>query len=371
MKKVIHIHRDYKFISDTNRFKGNLFENELIILDSKHQYNKEYHNMALFYEPDESGIDEILQKVNQADILVIYELDFFKSLIVNKTRKDVLIIWRFFGNELYTRKLNLVLSDNSRSFVFRKLLFWKIKLYFPFFFYEEKKFREAMKRIDLMACMSEEEYKLLSKHWSYLPKFIGLPFIHGLKSHDLLKRELESYFPKEDKLVIGNSKSIYNNHLEILEIIRISNPMENIHIIMPFNYGAEQEYTDSVRTKAKSLRKIHILEDFLPPKEYNKFFNSVAAIVNNSYRQFALGNILIALQQGVKIYLNMNSPTYSWLIKEGFLIFSIVELSDDLKTENIKLTKNQAYHNLNCMKDQESRYTKSDFRMEILKLMKK
>lgn len=366
MKKVIHIHKDHKFIEDSSKFEGDLFENQLIILDSKNQYNKAYHNKAFFFEQNESVIDQILQRVNQADILVIYNLDLFKSIIINKAKKDILIIWRFFGSELYARKLNLVLSDKSQSFVSKKLLRWKIKLYLPFFFYAEKSFRKAMKRVDLMACIYEEEYKYLSMQWSYLPQFIQLPLV---VFSSFVKDDSQNYYPKENKLVIGNSRSIYNNHLEILEIIETSNPLENIQIIMPFNYGAEQEYTESVRAKAKSLSNITILEDFLPPKEYGNFFNSVAAIVNNSYRQFALGNIFAAIESGVKIYLNTNSPTYSWLTKEGYIIFSIENLSEDLKNGNIKLTQNQAKHNLYCLKDQKLRNNKADFQMKILNLV--
>ena len=151
MKKIIHIHSDHKFITDSERYNSEFFDNELLILDTKNSSNKEYHNKALFFEPNPENLNEILAIVNTADILVIYHLDFFKSQIVNRVDKRVKIIWRFFGSELYSRKLHLYLSTKSRSFFIPRLFKEQVKSIFPFLFQNEKSFYRAIKRSDAIS----------------------------------------------------------------------------------------------------------------------------------------------------------------------------------------------------------------------------
>ncbi len=122
MKKVIHIHSDHKFIMDSERYMGEFFVNEILILGTKNSSNTEYHDKALFFDPKLEYLNDILAIVNTADVLVIYSLDFYKSLIVNRVDKRIKIIWRFFGTELYSRKLHLYLSTKSRSFVYTQII---------------------------------------------------------------------------------------------------------------------------------------------------------------------------------------------------------------------------------------------------------
>ena len=174
MRKVIHIHSDHKFIVDSERYVGEIFVNELIILDTKNPSNTEYHNKALFFDPKLENLNEILAIVNTADALVIYSLDFFKTLIVNSVDKRIKVIWRFFGSELYSRKLHLYLSTKSRSFVIPRLFKGQVKSIFRFFIKEEKSFYNAIRRADAICCVFKDEYDYLIRHWDHLPKFLPL-----------------------------------------------------------------------------------------------------------------------------------------------------------------------------------------------------
>ena len=64
MKKVVHIHSDHKFIADSERYEGEFFLNELIILDSKNSSNTKFHNKALFFDPKSENLKEIIAIVN-------------------------------------------------------------------------------------------------------------------------------------------------------------------------------------------------------------------------------------------------------------------------------------------------------------------
>jgi len=368
MKKLIHVHSDHKFISDSDRFASEFFVNELLILDTKNSFNKEYHNKALFFEPNPENLNEILAIVNTADILIVYNLDFFKSQIVNRVDKRVKIVWRFFGTELYSRKLHLYLSTKSRSFFIPRLFKDQVKSIFPFLFQNETLFYRAIKRSDAMVCVFKEEYEYLIRHWNHLPKFIPLS-LDRIPYDTELDFELE--YPKKNTVVIGNSRSHYNNHLDILELVETCNLNKKINIKILFNYGAENAYTNKVREKASGIEKAVLIDSFIPPDEFEGFYGPVAAFVNNSYRQFSLGNILFALHKGVKVYLNKKNTTYTWFNNEGLYIYEIGELKNDLETGQIHLTKSEIVHNLKCLKNIKNEHTKTDFHLQLMQLLDK
>lgn len=368
MKKLLHVHSDRKFISDSDRFASEFFDNELLILDTKNASNKEYHNKAVFFEPDPKNLNKIVAIVNTADILVIYNLDYFKSQIVTRVDKRVKVIWRFFGTELYSRKLHLYLSTKSRSFFKPRLFKDQVKRIFPFFFQNEKLFNRAVRRSDAIVCVFKEEYEYLIRHWNHLPKFIPLS-LDKLPYTKEIDFELE--FPKKNTVVFGNSRSYYNNHLDILELLETCSLNKKINIKILFNYGAENAYTDMVREKATGIEKATLIDSFMPPHEFNDYYGPVAAFVNNSYRQFSLGNIMSALHRGVKIYLNKKNPTYTWFKNEGLYIYEIGELKKDLETGNIHLTKNEIAHNLKCLRNLKDIYPNTDFHLQIMQLLDK
>lgn len=366
MKKVIHIHTDHKFVAGSERYNGEVFDNELIILGAKNSLNEKYHNQAHFFEPNPKNLDKIVSFINTADILVIYQLDFFKSPIVNKVVKRIKIIWRFFGTELYSRKLHLYLSKRTKSFFRLEILKRNVKQYFPFFFQEEKNFYKALKRVDAITGVFKEEYEYLTRHFKNLPKFIPLS-LDGMHYAHVIDFELD--YPKQNTIVIGNSRSYYNNHLDVLEMVEKCKLNEKINMKILFNYGAENAYTEKVREMASEIEKASLIDSFIAPNEFINFYGPIAAFVNNSYRQLALGNILMALHNGVKVYLNTKNPTYAWFKNEGLYVYEIEDLKQDLETGQIHLTKDEINHNLKCFSRLKEVHSKKDFQLQILQLV--
>ncbi|WP_343486614.1 hypothetical protein [Allomuricauda sp. d1] len=366
MKKIIHVHSDNKFIHDSERYTDESFINEIMILDSKNSSNKEYHNKALFYEPIPDNLNKILAVANSADALVIYNLDFFKSQIVNRVDKRVKIIWRFFGTELYSRKPHLYLSTKSKSFFVSRIVKSKVKSTFPFFFHYEKSFYRAIKRSDAITCTFKDEYEHLTRHWNHLPTLIPLASEHHRNYSSKIDFKLD--YPKKNIVVIGNSRAFYNNHLDSLELVQRSKHAQKLNIKVLFNYGTENTYTHEVRKRAK-LAGVELIDSFIAPNKFIDFYGPVAAFINNSYRQLALGNVFMALHKGVKVYLNSKNPTYQWLEGEGLYIYNMEILENDLKTGQVYLAKSEIEHNLKGLKKLKEGQSKSDFTLQVLELL--
>ena len=367
MKKIIHVHSDRKFISDSEKFNGEFFVNELLILETKNSFNKEYHDKALFFEAIPENLNKISAIVNSADILVLYNLDFFKSQIVNCVDKKVKIIWRFFGTELYSRKLHLYLSTKSRFYFKPRLFKDQIKRILPFLFPKEKLFYRAIKRSDAIVSVFQEEYNYMIRLWNHLPIFI--PFSQDGLHFYTKEINFELEYPKSNTVVIGNSRSHYNNHLDILELIETCDLDEKIDIKLLYNYGPQNEYTQKVREKADCIANVSLIDSFFSSNEFIDFYGPVAAFVHNSYRQMALGNIFMALHRGVKVYLNKKNPTYTWLKNKGLNIYEIEDLKNDMETGQIHLEKSEIKHNLKCLKKHKEGYTKTDFQLKVLELL--
>ncbi len=170
-------------------------------------------------------------------------------------------------------------------------------------------------------------------------------------------------------MIIGNSRAYYNNHLDILEVVERCKLDKKINIKLLFNYGAEDAYTHKVREKVGNMERVALLDTFIPPHEFIDFYGPVAAFVNNSYRQLALGNIFLALHKGVKVYLNKKNPTYTWFKEEGLYIYEIKDLKNDLETGQIHLTKSEIEHNLKCLKKLKEDHSKADFQLQVLELL--
>lgn len=369
MKKIIHIHSDRKFISDSGRFEGENFDNELLILQDNNSTGKEYQYKARFIEANPENLNKIVGIVNSADMLVIYNLDFFKSQIVNLVDERVKIVWRFFGAELYSRKPHIYLSAKSRSFFKYRLFKDQIKRIFPFLFKNEKSFYKAIKKCHAIICVFEDEYDYLKSLWGQLPRFI--PWSLESANYYTKKIDFNSEYPKEALMIVGNSRSHYNNHLDILELIDTCVVDQKLNIKLLFNYGSKNKYTEKVQEEAGGIANVSLIDSFIDSNEFVDFYGPVAAFVNNSYRQMALGNIFMALNRGAKVYLNENNPTYTWLKKEGLFIYEIKDVKNDLESGQVYLSKSEILHNLDCLKNIEDSNTTANFQSQIIELLNK
>jgi dTDP-N-acetylfucosamine:lipid II N-acetylfucosaminyltransferase len=125
------------------------------------------------------------------------------------------------------------------------------------------------------------------------------------------------------------------------------------NISFPFSYGEKKKYSNYIRLiVSNSKLAIELIEDFMPYNQYLNFVGQHSTAIFNSYRQMGLGNILVALWSGLKIYLSLKNPTYQWLKNLGFIIFSIEEdLLLDLKSNNLILDNCKIAHNFHLYAD--------------------
>lgn len=150
-------------------------------------------------------------------------------------------------------------------------------------------------------------------------------------------------------LLLGNSDTVTNNHLEMLDNLERFKG-EDIKLIIPLNYG-NKKYGDLIEQKAIKIfgkDKVVPLRNFMNRKAYYQILDEVDVAIMNHYRTQAAGNTLALLYRGKKVFINEKSSTYKFLKTNGVSIDNsariselsfeefVRPLSDDIKRKNVE-----------------------------------
>ncbi len=127
-------------------------------------------------------------------------------------------------------------------------------------------------------------------------------------------------------ILLGNSATATNNHLEAFEELRKLD-LKGRRIVTPLSYG-DMEYADHVcRLGAKRLGSSFApLRDFLSLTEFNKEIAECGTVVMNHVRQQAMGTISAALYKKAQVYLRPESLLFDYFRGLGIRVHSVSEL---------------------------------------------
>lgn len=372
--RIVHIHSDFKFLNDIYRYECEYFENLMIIIGEKSDNNKKYHNTALFFSPTKKSLGKIIEICKDANLIVLNDLTQFGCKIVLALPQDIKIAWRFFGHELYGKKKKQFLSEKTKQIwqsgfskfflLFKKKVAILFKNAMAHQYYKKQDFGSAVQRIDLFFGLFEDEYLFLKTFWPDLPLFLRLSIgLNKVNSENTLH-------PKKPLIILGNSRNNFNNHADIIDIVESLPHPKDISFKLLFNYGVESPYAEEIRLRARKIPTIDIVSDFMSAEAFEDLYKNASALVLNAYRQMALGNILAAFRNGVKVYLNEKNITMQWLLKEGFFVFPITSLANDIERNNFKLTPAEIENNIAQLTKLMNSYTKEDFQNELYERVK-
>jgi len=361
--KILHIHSDRKFIIDSfDWFNDASFENTIIYLGEPFQYDK-----SIDYIPfSKRNAYIIASKANQYDVVIFYSLRLEHAIICGKIERGVIVLWRFFGGELYQLMGTDLLSSESKRYYKKVPVHHFLSVIKNTLLYSssaEEIFRKAVLRSEYFMGLSDMEYAFLKKKFQNLPPFIQLPYTINAKCCDLTS--------KEDIVILGHSRDIYGNHLEVLKRLESGQQLDDFNYVMFFSYGEySEEYTKAVLDIVRSHPTIRVISDFLDRNDYFNILNTSAAMVINSYRQMGMGNVFLGLMRGIKVYLNEKNVMYDWLRKEGFAVYSVESFYKDISNRDICLSKNQTMNNIDALNNLAIKYSVEGFCERVLSLKK-
>lgn len=130
-----------------------------------------------------------------------------------------------------------------------------------------------------------------------------------------------------DDIMIGNSASATNNHEMVIDLLSRLDTRGR-RIVVPLSYSGRPEYVEAVAARGHDVwgdRFVPLLE-FLPLEDYNRQQRATSVALFGNLRQEAIGNILISLYLGAKVFLPQSNPVYAWALGHGLYVFALESL---------------------------------------------
>lgn len=350
--KVLHLLHDDKFtefIVDKFEACENVVNTFLIVVANvSHRLRYVSHmreNMHLVSVGDVS----IRQMTDWADCLVIHYLDEAKARIVGCMPKRVPIFWSGWGGDYYDRFFdeNQFYGEKTRAAQFSLN-----KAANPFWVKTWRRARQRIKKIivgdsvarilnniDYFSSPVPEDFELVKAscgenwHANYLQINYGSveeTFMRGANA------------TTGNDILVGNSATPTNNHLEIFEALSNTN-LRQRRVIVPLSYG-DSAYRDLVLAVGNELfgNRFVPIVNFISLDEYNELISACAVAVMGHRRQQAIGNTATMLYKGAIVYLDERSTVYQFFVSRGAHIFSLQDMNE---LPVVKLTETQRNKN--------------------------
>jgi hypothetical protein len=354
--KLIHLIKDEKAISrlapNLARLKG--VENKYVVLNEKKDTKfKHISDIELWRIVGREYLNSSLMKEDLiwADALVVHYLQPLAAEIVLRTPTDVVIVWSGWGGDYYSllpggsetlisvETSRLIDTNNNRGFLFiakhqidrlsitriiqsakfrirNKVLLLKS--------YEQIK-DEFIERVDFFSAPISDDYVLLK---NALGKKFRAEYLQlNYASLEQVTKSWNVQLSGND-ILLGNSATPTNNHAEMLMMLSKLD-LGDRKVIVPLSYG-DESYANQVIDLGNSLLGSHFypVREFMPIGEYNKLLSTCSVAIMNHRRQQAMGNAVIMLYLGAKLFLDKDGVIYNFFTKRGALVYPIQELKE-------------------------------------------
>ena len=343
--RILHLIIDHQVIERTLGIYEKVFpeRNDVIIFNQGKSFKhlKKYADNLLV---DRNNVDYTGQSFDFSlyDHIVAHFLTCDMIDFIKYAPQNIQVCWEIYGYDLYNQFLEplgyRIQQLDEKKFLpikFRILktlrldglyLFLRTGRVSYFSYGKRYYFRKITSRINSVAVCCLGDARILEKY-SKRNYIVYKAFNYSL--HETLGDLLNVPFNQAKGIMIGNSASLSNNHLYVLDIIKNFN-IGDVSIFMPLSYGGTHRYKETVMSKYKKCfpHQLNILLDYIPLHEYNKFFLNVGVMVLASWRQESIGTIFMGLYLGIKIYMSNKSPLYQSLKDEGFILYTIEETSE-------------------------------------------
>jgi len=276
------------------------------------------------------------KKLSQYEFIIIHWLDDKNMKLLLEADKNIKFLWIGWGGDYYnlikSKKDNLLLPKTkelvgtinlNKSLNYKEII--KSILKKVLFFNLDR--HKAIQRVDCFAPVLYEDYALMKNSIKdFKPQYID--WNYGTLEDDFIVR-LKDIKINANNILLGNSDTATNNHLEVFDMLNTLD-IKDSKIIAPLSYG-NIAYRDKIIKVGKYIygKQFIPLINFMSKEEYNKIISSCSNVIMNHTRQQALGNIIIMMYVGAKIFLRKENPVYSFFKNNNAIIFSIEELNNE------------------------------------------
>lgn len=336
----LHIVPDEKVINRAIKAFDSVFPDENIFIvilrggNVRPQYVKELKNVY-FSAYGNAAFWNIVGDINKYTAIIVH---FFTSesvkFVMSINHPD--IYWIAWGADLYN---GLLESRGFQLYADKKIL-WRISpKKIPYLLYTllykillHKRVYNMCKAVQkihyFVPDSMYDEYPLLL---SYYPEFAHLEYkdFFYYPIDEILGPTLYLSKTKGNNIIVGNSSSPSGNHILVFQRLKDLDILHDRKVLVPLSYG-NMRYADYITKNGKLYLgdKFVAVRHFMPLEEYNRFLLSANIFIYGNWRQEAVGNILIALFIGGKVFLEEKNPLFNFYKSQGLAIFCMSELTE-------------------------------------------
>lgn|GEM_PF-257023 len=203
--------------------------------------------------------------------------------------------------------------------------------------------RIALNRIDLFACM-ETEYDLILRENPWFEPKLFTPWTYGDPEISSSQGRSDQGGERND-ILVGNSASPENNHLDAFERIAALPDLAGRRLLVPLSYG-DADYRQQVIAAGKATfgDAFVPLVEYMDRSTYAELISGCGYFVMNHVRQQAVGNVVIGLLNGARVFMNAASPFYQLLKNIGAHVdttdrLELAPLSTESVESNIRVIR--------------------------------
>ncbi|WP_029935163.1 TDP-N-acetylfucosamine:lipid II N-acetylfucosaminyltransferase [Thiomicrospira pelophila] len=361
MKKILHITTDNKFISHALTTFENVYpgQNTVWMFANGHDGHVSKNHRDLEFTFFDTLKPSFLKKLKAFDLVVIHGFDLFKFPLVALAPAGVKFAWLGWGYDyysyIYKNEDALLLSEtlplkkscrktSFADFLHPVKLAKKVARKLTELAFKNK----ALKRIGSFSPVLSEEHKLVANAGliTHLPAL--MPWNYGSLEESLVKNFIGERV-NGDAILLGNSASFTNNHLEAFELIQANEDVIGLHskIVAPLSYG-DACYKKAMLEQGELNfgERFHPVVDFMAIDDYVALLKQCGFAIMNHKRQQAVGNIVIMLYLGARVFLREENPTYQMLKNDGAILNTIMELEQQPDLLKAPLTEQEIQTNI-------------------------
>ncbi len=296
---------------------------------------------------------------HRIDVVMIHGMNSLPHIVLLQIPSIVKVVWLAWGYDLYRFpveersliKLPLFKPLTKKVRNSDRNAYWARKKSFLVYLLKDRKsIRKAISRVDFFSGVVEMEYDLMRKNKFFKAEQVVFNYF----KLDVEGCTFENIgFVQGNHIVLGNSASDTNNHLDALEYLK-GIDLKGRKIIIPFSYQRSKYYVEKVKMSCqKHFDNITFLEHFLPLKEYNEYLSSCGYAIYFFESQAAMGNVRDAFLKGRKVFLSETSVMYKYFHSLGFIVFSVQKQLNAFELST-PLSNEQRLYNLDKMKKYQS-----------------
>lgn len=375
---ILHIVHDNKFIDMAYSIfeKVNPDNNHLVVVSK--QKKMEYIKTTPITQVESSELlsKSFAKKLEKYEFVVIHALQADTMKLILDASEHIKFVWIGWGFDYYcyidkslffpkTEALKHQLAKSNDFFWKKYLKRVKSFLIYKLSHNGINNIENVFNKIDYFAPVLESEYKSIQSSFeNFTPKFID--WNYGNLEDDYIQDMSLAITGKN--ILIGNSATYENNHKEAIDMLKDLH-LKGRKVICPLSYGDEKYANEIIRYGKSSIgREFEPLLNFLPISEYNKIISSCSVVIMNHIRQQAVGNIVIMMYFGAKIFLNQENPVYAFFKNNGAIVFS----TDEINNNNIEkaLTSEEKKINREVLKKHWSRDVMFNKTKQLIQIIK-